>query len=171
METLETAAELVIAINLNCHKTPSPAIHEFILNLIQIGVCIQVNDDAILIDIAGLLDRITKNRMAEAIREWGSAKFAEGMGQLHQIRFAYLVLDAGTVDSLKNIVCLLKHLHYPIQPIRLALRENMNFSANDSADLSVELFSSPQESSIMICSVIIDNLSAQFHRLDRVLDQ
>jgi hypothetical protein len=51
--------------------------HEFILNLIQIGTCLQANDDAALTDVAGLLDTITEKRMTEAIRERGDPKFAE----------------------------------------------------------------------------------------------
>jgi hypothetical protein len=116
--------------------------HEFILNLIQIGAYIQPDDDAVLIDATGLLDTITEKRMAEAIRERGDAKFTEGMTQLHEIHFANLVVDSGAVRRLKTIACILTNPRYPIQPIVLALRENMNCSADDYTALFVEYFSS-----------------------------
>jgi hypothetical protein len=133
--------------------------HEFIINLIQMGACIQANDDAVLIDVAGPLNTMTEQRMAGAIRERRDGKFAEGMAQLHEIRFANLVVNAGTVHSLKTIVCFLTNPHYPIQPIVLALRENSNFSADDCAVLCVDFVSSLEGSPFVICSVIIDNLS------------
>jgi hypothetical protein len=57
---LGTAAEFVTATSLSCRQTVSPAMHEFILSFIQIGASLQVNDDAALIDVAGLLDTITE---------------------------------------------------------------------------------------------------------------
>jgi hypothetical protein len=91
-------------------------------------------------DVTGLLDTITEKRMTEAIRERGDAKFAEVNIQLSEIRFANLVVDAGTVHSLKTIVCLLANPHHPIRPVLLALRENTNFTADDYATPFVELF-------------------------------
>jgi hypothetical protein len=51
------------------------AMHEFMLNLSQMDACVQVNDDAVLIDGARLLDTMTEKRMAEAIRERRDVKF------------------------------------------------------------------------------------------------
>jgi hypothetical protein len=73
--------------------------------------------------------------------------------------------------NFKAIICLLTNPHYPTRPIVLALRENKNFSANDCGASFIELFSYLEVSPIVICSVIIDGLSAQFHGLDRVLSQ
>jgi hypothetical protein len=168
---LGTAAEFVTVTSLSCRQAVSPTMHEFILGLIQIGAGLQANDDAALIDVAGLLDTITEKRMTEAIRERGDAKFAEAIGQLSEVRFANFVVDAGTVHSLKTIVCLLTNPHYPIQPVLFALREDPNFTADDYAVLFVELFSSIEQYPIVMCSVVIDNLRAQSSGLDRVVGQ
>jgi hypothetical protein len=110
--------------------------HEFILTLIQVGVCIQANDNAVLIDVSGLVDTITENRMAEAISErGGDAKFGEAMARLPEISFANFVVDAGIVHSLKTIVCFLTNSLHSIQHIVPALRKNRNFSADDYAAL------------------------------------
>jgi hypothetical protein len=138
---MEMAAEFVAATNLSCRQDASRAMHDLILNFIQIGACIQANDDAVPIDVAGLLDTMTEKWMAEAIRERGDAKFAEAMARLHEIRFANLVVDTGPVHSLQTIVSLLTNPHCPIQPIVLALRKNTNFSTDDYTALFVELFS------------------------------
>jgi hypothetical protein len=140
--------------------------HKFILSLIQIGTNLQANDDA-LIDVAGPLDTINEKRMTEVIRERGDAKFAEAIVQLSEVRFANLVVDAGTMHTLKTIVCLLTNQHYPIQRVLLALRENTNFTADDYVTLFVELFSSIEQYPIVTCSVVIDNLRAQSSGLDR----
>jgi hypothetical protein len=108
---LGTAAEFVTATSVSCRQAVSPAMHEFILNLIQISACVQVNDDAALIDVARLLDTITEKRMTEAIRERGDAKFAEAMVQLSEVRFANFVVDAKIVHCLKIIACLLPNPH------------------------------------------------------------
>jgi hypothetical protein len=100
---------------------------------------------------------ITEKRMTETIRERGDAKFAEAIVQPSEIRFANLVVDAGTVHSLKTIVRLLTDPHYPIQPVLLTLRENTNFAPDDCATLFVELFLSIQQCPVVICSVVIDN--------------
>jgi hypothetical protein len=47
---------------------------------------------------------MAERQMAEAIRERGDAKFAEAIAQLYEIRFTNLVMEAGTVHSLKSIV-------------------------------------------------------------------
>jgi hypothetical protein len=168
---LETAAEFVTATNASCRQAVSPAMHEFILNLVQISTCIQVNDDAALIDAAPLLDTITEKRMTKAIRERGDAKFTEAMVYLSEVRFANLVVDAKTVHSLKTIACLLSNPHYPSQTVVFALRENTNFTIDAYATLFAELSSCLEEYPIVICSVISDHLFAQSHVFDRVLDQ
>jgi hypothetical protein len=144
-------------------------VHEFILSLIQIGASLHANDDVALIDAAGLLDTITEKRMAEAIHERGDAKFAEAIVQLSEVSFANLVVDGGTVHSLKTIACLLTNPYYPSQPVPLTLRENTNFTVDDYATLFVGLFSSIEQYPIVICSVVIDNLRAQSSGLDRVV--
>jgi hypothetical protein len=132
---LETAAEFVTATSLSCRQAVSPAMQEFILSSIQIGASFQANDDEALIDVAGLLETINEKRITEAIRKRRAAKFAEAIVQLSKVRFANLVVDAGTVHSLKTIVCRLTNPHYPIQPLLLALRENTNFTADDYATI------------------------------------
>jgi hypothetical protein len=139
---------------------------EFILNFAQIGACLQTNDDAALVDVAGLLDMITEKRMTQTIREGGDAQFGEAMVQFSEIRFANLVVDTGTVHSLKINVSLLTDSHYPIQPVVLTLRENANFTTDEHATLFVELFLCLEQYPTVICSVIVDNLSAQSHGLD-----
>jgi hypothetical protein len=114
--------------------------HEFILNFIQIDACLQVNNDAALYDVAGLLDTITEKRMTEVIRESGDAKFAEAMVRLPDVRFANFVVDPGTMHNLKTLDYLLTNRHSLIQPVVLALRENTNFATDDYATLFVELF-------------------------------
>jgi hypothetical protein len=54
---------------------------------------------------------------------------------LYGICFVDLVADAGTVHTLKTMICLLTNPHYPVQPIALALWENTNFSADDNEAL------------------------------------
>lgn len=166
---LATAAEFVTATNMSCRQAASAAMHDFIHNLIQIGACIQAGNDMIVTDVAGFLDQMTEPSLTQAIRATGDAKFAEAMFELGEIRYANLVVDAGTAHSLKTIVCLLTNPHSAIAPVLLALRENTNFTADDYSALFVELLSMGELSAIVICSVVVDNLPAQSRGLGRVL--
>jgi hypothetical protein len=98
---LATAADFVTATILSCRQVNSPVMHEFILKLIQIGAYIQVNDHTI--DIAGLLDQMTESSLTEAIRPTDDPKFAQAIIELSEIRFANIVVDARTVQTLKTI--------------------------------------------------------------------
>jgi hypothetical protein len=118
-----------------------------------------------------MLDRMTEKPMAEAIGSRGDVYFAKAMAQVHKSPFGNLIVDARTVHTLKTNRCLLTNPHYQIEPIVPALEQNVNWRADDSMVLFVEFFSSLNGSPIVICSVIIDSLFTQSHRLDRVLDQ
>jgi hypothetical protein len=107
--------------------------------------------------------------MTEAIRERGDTKFAEAIVRFSEVHFANHVVDAGTVHSLKMIICLLTNPRYPIQPVLFALRENISFTADNYAILFVELFSSIEQYPIVIFSVVIDKLRAQSSGLDRIV--
>jgi hypothetical protein len=143
--------------------------HDFIVSLIQLGACIQGNDEASVVDASTLVDQITDHGITEAIRALGDAKYSEAIEKLQEIRFVNLVIDAGTVHTLKTIVCLLTNPYLVTQPVLLSLRENTNFTADDYAILFVELFSLLEGSPIVICSVVVDNLPAQSSGLERVL--
>jgi hypothetical protein len=75
--------------------------------------------------------------MTKAIHERGDVKLTQPMVQLSEVCFANLVVDAGTVHSLKTIVSLFTNPHCPIQPVVHALREKTNFTTDDYATLSL----------------------------------
>jgi hypothetical protein len=104
---LQKVAEFVTATNTSYRQAASPAMHKFILILIQTCVCIQANDHAVFMDPAGILGTMIEKHMAGLIRERETETFAEAMVQLHDICFANSVVDVGTVHSLQSIVCLL----------------------------------------------------------------
>jgi hypothetical protein len=68
--------------------------HNFIVSLIQLGACIQGNDDAGVVDASTLVDQITDHGITDAIREMGDAKFIEAMDRLGEVRFVNLVRAA-----------------------------------------------------------------------------
>jgi hypothetical protein len=78
--------------------------NEFLLILIHICACIQANDHAVLIDLAGILGTMIEKHMAGIIRERETEKFPEATVQLHEICFANSVLDVGTVRNLQSVV-------------------------------------------------------------------
>jgi hypothetical protein len=100
---METAVEFVQTTALSCRQAASPALHKYLFNSIQIGACIQDNDDAVLVGIVILLDLMAEKRMAAAIHGRSDAKFVTVMGHLREMRFANLVVHGGTVHNLKPL--------------------------------------------------------------------
>jgi hypothetical protein len=79
---LRAAARFISETNLSCRQDTSPAMHEFVVGLIQIGPCIQPNDDAITAHAPAFIDQMTEKEMVDTIRATGKAKFAQAMEQL-----------------------------------------------------------------------------------------
>jgi hypothetical protein len=125
----------------------------------------------LLLDGAAFIHRMTEREVTDAIRVTGEAKFAQAMEWSQEIRFVNLVVDVGTVNSFKTVVCLFASPHSAILPVLRLLHENKNLNADDDGALLIQLFAILDGSPIIICAVIIDNLSAQSQGLDRIPDQ
>jgi Mg-chelatase subunit ChlD len=97
------------------------------------------NEHRKIVEIAPLVDLITDGSIGEAIRRGADHRFAEAMERLGNVHFVNLIVDAGTVDQIKSIRCLLSNLDGSHSPVLLALRENRNFNLQDCYDLFSEL--------------------------------
>jgi hypothetical protein len=57
--------------------------------------------------------------MAEAVRQRANQRFTEAIERLHEVHFVNLILDAGTIHSLKSIACLITNPHAIEPPVFL----------------------------------------------------
>jgi hypothetical protein len=83
-------AQFVSATNLSCRQGPSPAIHEFVVDLIQTAACIHANDGTITADAVGFFDQMTEMEMTDAIHVTGEPKSAQAMEQLQKFILSIL---------------------------------------------------------------------------------
>jgi hypothetical protein len=72
--------------------------------------------------------------------------------------FGFIIMSE---SGLKTIFFLLATPHYLIRFFVPAFRHSANFNADDYAAISADLFSSLEKYPTVICSVTIENLSAQ----------
>jgi hypothetical protein len=118
-----------------------------------------------------LLEKNTNNRHCSIIpsAQVGSLSFADqtcSSSQKQDVNgrpitcrlFGFMIMSE---SSLKTIFFLLTTPHCPIQLFVPAFRHSANFSTDDYAAISADLFSSLEKYPIVICSVTIENLSAQ----------
>jgi hypothetical protein len=125
------AGDFIAATNLSCRQAASPAMHEFIIALIQLGASLPRDQLNAIVDVPPLIDQITAQGAAEALAENANPKFQIAIAQLQSIHFVNLIVDAGTIYHLKSIPCLLTNPRFPGPPLLLALRENTQFTAGD----------------------------------------
>jgi hypothetical protein len=91
------------------------------------------------------------------------------MHGLEDFRFVNLVVDAGTVHQMKTIPCLISNPYCPDPPVLLTLRENADFTTEQSSELFTELSTIVDSAGLLLSSVIVDDFPAQSSGLDRAL--
>jgi hypothetical protein len=85
------------------------------------------------------------------------------------LHFVNLIVHAGTVHSLKSIVCLVTNPHAIEPPVLRSLRENQNFTVQDYCNLFPELMAILDSFGLILCSIVVDSLPAQVGGIDRAL--
>jgi hypothetical protein len=61
------ATDFIDATNLSCRQAASPAMHEFIVSLIQLGAFLPRDDLHAIVDVPPLIDQITAQSAAQAL--------------------------------------------------------------------------------------------------------
>jgi hypothetical protein len=163
------AADFVAATNLSCRQAGSPAMHDFIVKLMQLGPSLPREELRRVVDIGPLVDTSSDQSMAEAVRQRADQRFAEAIERLRDVHFVNLIVDAGTVHSLKSIVCLVTNPHAIEPPVLLSLRENQIFTVQDYCNLFSERMAILDSFGLVLCSIAVDNLPAQVGGVDRAL--
>jgi hypothetical protein len=166
---LSLAVTFVATTNLSFRQAASPAMHKFIIRPIQLGASLPRDALDTIIDVEPLIDRKTEGAVSETVREHAEATFQAARHRLEDLRFVNLVVDSGTVYHMKTIPCLISNPYRPDPPVLLALRENADFTAEESYELFTELFAIIDSAGVVLSSVIVANLPAQSSGLDRVL--
>jgi hypothetical protein len=168
---MSRAAEFVCATNLSCRQAASPAMHNFITSLIQMGSSLQIEHPDAAIDVMSLVDSMSDKTIADAILETSNRRLESAIDMLSRFRFVNLVVDAGTVHHLKTIPCLLANPHKLDSPVLLSLRENTNFTKEQYSELFAELILTVESYNLVVCGIVIDNLPAQSGGLDDLLSR
>jgi hypothetical protein len=130
------AASFVAATNLSFHYAASPAMHDFIIRLIQIRESLRQDAFDTIVDIPPLIDEMTDGQVADAVHQNADLKFQAAMDKLADLQVVNLVVDAGTVFQLKTIPCLMSNPSCSEPPVLLTLRENKNFTAANTLNCS-----------------------------------
>jgi hypothetical protein len=166
---LSLAAPFVAATNLSFRQGASPAMHDFIIRLIQLGASLPRDALDTIVVIPPLIDEMTDCQVAEAVHQNADLKFQAAIDKLADLHFVNLVLDSGTVFHLKTIPGLMSNPYCSEPPVLLTLRENKNFIAGQYAEMFWELFATIESAGLSLCSVMADNLPAQSSGLVQVL--
>jgi hypothetical protein len=124
---------------MSCRQAASPAMHESVIQLIQIGASLPRQDPDAILEAMSLVHERTAKRVTDSIRRRADERFHEAIKALSQFRFVDLVVEAETVHLLKTIPCLLTNPHCLSSPRLLDLRENRNFNMQDYAELLGDL--------------------------------
>jgi hypothetical protein len=143
--------------------------HEFIVRLIQLGALRLKDALGTIVDVEPLVDQMTEDKVFKTAREHAEATFQAAMHRLEDFRFVNLVVDAGTVYYMKTIPCLISNPYCADPPVLLTLRENADFTVGQYSKLFIELFAIVESAGLVLSSVIVANLLAQFSGLDRAL--
>jgi hypothetical protein len=157
---LSLAATFVATTNFSFHQAASPAMHEFIVWLIQLGASLPRDALNIIGDVEPPIDQMTEGEVSETVREHAEATFQATMYRLEDFRFVTLVVDAGTVYHMKTILCLISNLYCPDPAVLLTLRENADFTAEQYSELFTGLFTIVNSAGPVLSSVIVDNFPA-----------
>jgi hypothetical protein len=166
---LSLPASFAAATNLRFRQAASPAMHDFIIRLIQIGASLPRDALDTIVDIQPLIDEMTDGQVAEGVHQNVDLKFHAAMDKLADLHFVNLVVDAGTVFHLKTIPCLMSNPDCSEPSVLLTLRENKNFTAGQYTELFLDLFATIESAALCLCSVMADNLPAQSSGLPHVL--
>jgi hypothetical protein len=166
---MSIAADFFAATNLSCRQAASRAMHDFIVKLMQPGASHPREELRRVVDIGRFVDTISDRSMAEAVQQRADQRFAEAIERLHEVHFVNLIVDPGTVHSLKSIVCLVTNPHAIEPPILLSLRESPHFTAHDYCNLFSELMAILDSFGVILCSIAVDNLPAHVGEVDRAL--
>jgi hypothetical protein len=167
---LDMCAVFVTATGLSCRQASSHAMHQLIVDLMQLGASLKRDDPDTAVDVLPIIDEFTDHTIATWIHKRGDDSLNKAMNALEDVHFVNLVLDSGTVYSLKSIPCLLTNPYHIESPILLDLRENTNFTKQDYLQLFRDLFDQIRDKyGLALCSVIIDNLYAQSFGLDQLI--
>jgi hypothetical protein len=119
---LSLAASFVAATNPRFRQAASPAMHDFIIRLIQIEASLTLDALDTIVDIPPLIDEMTDGRVAEAVYQNADLKFQAAMDKLPDLLFVNLVVIAGNDLSLS-----------PCASIRISLQANtLNCSRSSS---------------------------------------
>jgi hypothetical protein len=113
--------------------------YHFIAQLIQLGASIPGDDLQTIVDVIPLVDQFTDRSLAEEIHHAADTKFETVIGVLGSMKFVNPIVDAGTVQGIKAIPCLLTNTFYTGPPLLFDLRTNTNFTKNDYIAISVIL--------------------------------
>jgi hypothetical protein len=108
---MSIAADVVAATNLSCRQAASPAMHNLIVKLMQLGASLPRDELRGVVDIGRLGDTISDRSMTEAMRQRADQGFAEAIEPLRDVHCVNLMVDAGTVHCLKSIVDLVTNPH------------------------------------------------------------
>jgi hypothetical protein len=166
----ELAVEFIGLTNLSSRQGGSHAMYAFVVHVFQLGLSFPRDHLEALIDAGDLIDPITPKAISEELAANAEKKFRASLDELVDVKFVNIVVDAGMVHQLKTIVCLLSSPHVSAQPVLLDLRENRSMSKQKYAELFGELVAQAENTNLIVCSVIIDNLMAQSAGLDSFLD-
>jgi hypothetical protein len=161
------AATFIATTSLCFRQAASPAIHEFIVRLIQLGALLPRDAFDTIVDVKPLIDRMTEGEVSETVREHAETIFQAAMYWFEDFRFVNLVVDAGTVYRMKIISCLITNPYCPDPPVLLTMRENADFTAEQYYELFTELFAIVDSAGLVLSSVIVDNLPAPSSGIDR----
>jgi hypothetical protein len=128
-QILSLGASFVAATNLSFRQAASPAMHDFITRLIQIGAPLPRDALDTIVDIPPLIDEMTDGQVAEAVHQNADLRFQAAIDKLADLHFVNLVLDAGIVFHSKTRLCLMSNPYCSEPSVLLTLRENKNFTA------------------------------------------
>jgi hypothetical protein len=160
------AVEFTGLTNLSCRQAASSAMNDFVRNVFQLGLSYPRESLEQVIDAGQLIDPFTDKSIAKGLVERAEEKYRVSLNELADLKFVNLIVDAGTVQQLKNVPCLLSSPHASQQPILLELRENQGMTKEDYTALFCDLVVRAESEKLTLCSIIIDNLAAQSFGLD-----
>jgi hypothetical protein len=162
-------AEFVSATNLSCRQAASPAMHKFILALLQLGASTPRDQYNHVVDMSTRFCEFNDKNLAHHIQMQSIESYRKALSNLQNYHFVNLIVDAGTVLKIKTIPCLLTNPFCDDPPVLLDLKENTNFGTEQYGDMFQELIVKVETEGLILSSVVIDNLRAQSSGLDMIL--
>jgi hypothetical protein len=154
--------------NVSSRAVASSSMLHFVQSIIDIGI--SLGRASPVVTSESLFPSISAKKVTKMIRPQGEAWAEEILYQYQGKRFVNLRCDAGTVQTLHTRSALVTNPYCETPPLVADMIDSTGFSGDEYAIFFENTIFSQFANELVICGVIIDNLSAQSLGLPRTLE-